>query len=150
MSSIYVRDELTAFLTTTFPTEKQIDLTAEYRELDEALADAGIGRRDNWLGLQFIGSDEIPISIGGAEAKGCYREVGSIFLHIVAPVQSGVSDLILTRAEAFRNAFRAKRINEVVIESVTPANFENGATLEFEGGFTSASCILTYHRDLNT
>jgi hypothetical protein len=149
MSSSYVRTQIKAFIAAELATENVIDLTAEYAELQDMLDDNGLTYTDSWLGIQFIGSEEIPINVGANNTSGCYREDGSVFLHVVAPATDSAASDLLTRAEALRTAFRGQRINDMIIEGVTPPNFEAGATLQFEAGFTSASVIVNYQRDLN-
>ena len=150
MSSTYVRTELTSFLTTNVPAENIIDITAEYDELEFMLQDEGLSPDDNWLGLEFIGSGETPITIPATNTTGKYRETGSLFLHIVEPVS--VPDpysALLIRSETLRNLLRGQRINDILVEGVSPPNFKSGATLLFEGGYTSCSIIVNYERDLN-
>jgi hypothetical protein len=149
MSSKYVREELATFIATELPTETVVDLTAEFRTLEDLLEDAGVTGPDNWLGLQFIGSDEVPQALAATNNTGKYREVGAIYIHIVDVVKKNVHLDILDRAELVRNAFRGRRINSIIIESVSPPNFSTGVTLNFEGGYTSAAVILGYQRDLN-
>ena len=50
--------------------------------------------------------------------------------------------------ETIRSLFRGKRINDIIIESVSPPNTESGTTIEFDNNFTSASIFLDYYRDL--
>ena len=149
MSSSYTRGQIINFLTANAPTETQVDLTAHYEDLEDILADFSLTDESSWLGIQFIGSDEIPVSVVANNSKGYYRETGAIFLHVVAPAKAGVAADILTRGEALQALFRGRRIGEVVVEGVTPPNFEASSTLQFEGGFTSASVIVNYHRDLS-
>lgn len=148
MSSKYVRDQFKTWLTAN-SAESYIDLTGEYENLNELLTANGIGRNDDWLGLQFIGSSEEPISISSTNTSGKFREIGSFFLHIVSRAKADVADGIIDRAEILRNNLRAIRINDIVIESVSPPNFESGATLQLEGGYQSASIIANYERDLD-
>lgn len=149
MSSSYVRTQFKNVLTADFPLERKVDLTAEYDELQNVLKRHNIGSLQSWLGLQFVGNSEEPISIEANNNTGCYREIGAIYLHIVERSRIGVADAILTRAEALRVALRGRRINDIVIEKVSPPNFEGGSTLDFEGGWTSASVIIEYHKDTN-
>jgi len=151
MSSSYVRTEIKSFIASNLATENLIDLTGEFDELQDLLADhvPSLDYEDNWLGIQFIGSDETPITITSTNSRGCYRETGAIFLHIVEPATKLAPDAILVRDEIIRNAFRGQRINDIIIESATPPNFEAGATLQFEGGWTSASVVVNYYRDYN-
>jgi len=148
MSSSYVRSQIKTYLGTNFPTENVVDLTAQYRSIGDILSDEGITHNDNWLGIQFSSSEERVISIPADNSQGLYREVGIIFLHIVEPVRKDVVDLLLARSEDLRDSFRGKRIGDVVVEEVSPPSFENGTTIQFEGGYTSASVIVSYYRDI--
>ena len=147
MSSVYVRDQISQFLDDNFPGENVIDLTAEYDSIEKMLADAGLTYESKWLGIQYIGSDELPVSLVSNNTNGKYRETGSLFLHVVEPARAAAKDDILTRSEAVRNGFRGQRINDIAVEGVTPVNFESTATLQFEGGFTSGSVIVNYYYD---
>lgn len=150
MSSVYVRNQLETFIGANLPTENYIDLTNEIDTVEDLLEDNGLTYEDPWLGIQFIGSDELPVSVSSTNLKGKYRETGAVFLHVVEPAKKSVAKTnILTRGEVIRNAMRGQRIGDIVVESVTPLNFEATATLQFEGGFTSASVIVNYYRDLS-
>lgn len=148
MSSSAVRTLVKDYLSSTFPTETLIDLTGEYDTIDDLINDYSLGRQDDWVGLQFLPSDESPMTIDSDNDAGNYREEGTIYIHVVSPSRLGVGDAILTRAESIRNALRGKRLSGMVIERVIPPNFESGATLDFEGGYTSATVVLDYHYDL--
>ncbi len=67
---------------------------------------------------------------------------------MVATAQIGVGDALLQRGEVLRNLFRGRRIGDIIIDSVSPMNFDSGATLEFEGGYMSGSFFMSYRRDL--
>jgi len=149
MSSKYVRDQFKNFINTELATENLIDLTGEYSEINDMLSNHGLTYESDWLGVQFSSSQDAAVNIGADNDSGCYRELGTLFIHIVAMASGTAVDNILNRAENIRDKFRGKRINDIVIESVSPANFESGTTLEFEGGFTSASILVGYYRDLN-
>jgi hypothetical protein len=149
MSSVYVRDQVITFLEASAPTEVFIDLSGQFSDIEDLVIDAGITMSDPWVGIQFLGSDEEPVSVPATNAVGKYREYGSIYIHVVGVAVLGESVNILTRAETLRDALRGQRINDVVIQSVTPANFGLGATISFEAGYTSASFIVNYERDLN-
>lgn len=149
MSSSYVRTQITSFIGTELPAETVIDLTAEYREIEDVISGASLTYKDPWLGMQFIGSEDIPINVGANNVAGCYRETGIVMLHVVAQSNSLSASSILTRAESIRDAFRGQRINDIIIESVSPPNFERGVTLDFESGYTSAVITVSYERDLN-
>jgi len=149
MSSSYVRTQIASFIAANLPTENLIDLSAEYETLQQVLSDNSLTYKDPWLGLQYIGDDETPITVGADNDTGKYREFGGVYLHVTAMSTSTAVNSILTRAEAIRDTFRGQRINDIVITSVTPPNFSRGATLEFDGGFTSAAIVITYERDLD-
>lgn len=148
MSSVYVRTQIKNFITANVPSETIIDLTAQYQEIAKLLNNASLSMKDPWLGIQFIGADETPVSVQATNTTGLYRETGAIYLHIVEATSPNLVDNILARSEALRDALRGQRIGDIIIESVDPPNFENGATLEFEGGYTSASVVVGYYRDL--
>jgi hypothetical protein len=124
-------------------------MTAQFEDLRQLLAENSIQPDAPWLGVQFIGSDEVPVSISATNDVGLYRETGAVQLHIVSEAKIGVGDSLLTRGETLRNLFRGRRIGDIVIESVSPMNTEAGATLEFEDGYMSGTCIVAYYRDLN-
>lgn len=150
MSSTFVRNEILEFLEDNTPSETVIDLTAEYLELSDMIAGAGLGPTDPWLGVQFVGSEEIMVDIGATNTRGKYRESGVIYLHVVAMASLGIHNAILARSETIRNAFRGRRIGDlIIIESVSPANFGSGATLSFSGGYTAAVIQIDYQRDLD-
>jgi hypothetical protein len=149
MSSAYVRTQLKSFLTTNAPTEDFVDLTAQYGEINTFLADAGVSPEDPWIGLQFFGDNEVPITINSDNTRGKYRETGSVFIHVIDIAKLGVGDSILSRVETLRDLLRGRKIGTMFIETVSPVNFEAGASLNFEGGFMTGSFILTYLNDLD-
>lgn len=148
MSSVYVRDQITNFITSN-SVEKVVDLTGEFGELRDMLSQAGVNGQDTWIGLQFVGSEEIPVDILSTNSKGKYRESGVIYLHIVDIARLGVHNAILPRAEALRSLFRGQRIGTILIEAVSPPNFGGGVTLSFSGGYTAALVQIDYQRDLD-
>ena len=149
MSSLYVRNQIKTFITTEMPTETLIDLSGEYAEISDMIADAGLTPSDPWLGIQFIGNEEVPIGLAAGNTTGKYREVGAVYIHIVDIAKLGGTSAILTRAEALRDKLRGQRIGSIIVESVSPPNFDEGGTLRFEGGYMSASFLLSYERDLD-
>lgn len=148
MSSTYVRTQIKDFLDDN-SSEDVIDLTALPEEFKELLAEYEIQPDAPWLGVQFIGDDEIPIALAATNDQGKYRETGAVHFHVVATAQLGVGDLMLARGEVLRNLFRGRRIGDIIIDSVTPMNFDSGATLQFEGGYMSGSFFMAYRRDLD-
>jgi hypothetical protein len=148
MSSEYVRTEILDFLGDN-SAENFIDITGTYDELDDLLTQSGITVNDPWVGIQFVGAEEVPITIDATNTKGKYRELGSVYIHTVDVASFGIHTSILSRAEALRNLLRGRRIGDIIVESVTPPNFEFGAALQFEGGYMSATFILNYERDFD-
>lgn len=147
MSSSYVRQEIESFIENNLPSETLVDFTLEYKELKDMLSEKGLNDKSSFLGIQYIGSDELPVSVFSNNENGKYRETGSIFLHIVSPIKKSAKDDILGRAENVRDVLRGQRIGSILINSVTPPNFESSGTLQFDGGFVSASVIVNYMRD---
>lgn len=149
MSSVAVRTAIKNFITSGAPSEILIDLSAGWQDFKKFLADAGVQPDAAWLGIEFQGDDEIPVALAATNDQGKYREFGVIHLHVASIAKIGAGDAILTRAEALRDLFRGARIGSILIESVQPANFGLGATLDFEGGYMSASFLVAYQKDLD-
>lgn len=149
MSSKFVRDEILGFLVAPNTSERVVDLTAEFIELKDFLESNGVLDQQTWIGVQFVGSQEVCVDIRGTNTRGKYREDGIIYLHIVDIAKLGVHNAILNRAEAIRNLFRGRNINGILINSVSPPNFGEGITLRFEGGYTAALLQIDYQRDLD-
>ena len=147
MSSTYVRTQLKTFLAAEAPTESVIDLSGQFATVPEMIAENSLTQDDPWLGLEFIGDEEVPITIGSTNDKGKYRETGAIYFHVVEVASLGSAGTILSRGETLRELVRGQRIGFMVIDSVTPLNFNSGATLQFEGGYVSASFICGYYND---
>lgn len=147
MSSVYVRTQVKQFLADN-SSESVIDLTAQFGQMREMLADE-IQPDAPWLGITFIGDDEIPIALAATNDQGKYRETGAIYFHVCAVAKLGVGDSLLTRGEVLRDLFRGRRIGDIIIDNVTPMNFDNGATLDFEGGYISGSFLAGYRRDVD-
>jgi len=153
MSSSFVRSTIKSYFATKLPGEKLVDFTAEERALQEILDGLSITPKDDWYGIEFIGDDELPISVPATNTQGCYRETGALFLHIVtfAGIRLGSipSDRIITNGEILQAIFRGANISGIIIESVTPISTESGATLEFEHGWQSGSFLASFYRDFN-
>jgi len=148
MSSVYVRTQIKTFINTEFPAENLIDLSGQYETMDQIKDNEGLGHDDPWLGIEFIANDEVPITVPATNSQGRYREDGAVYFHVVEVASLGNSGTILSRGEALRDKLRGQRIGSIIVESITPLNFGSGATLQFEGGYTSASFIVAYKRDL--
>lgn len=144
MSSKYVREQIKTYFGAN-SAETLVDISGENRALLDLATDKGITKDDDWVIIQFTSTIEEPISI---QTK-CYREFGVVLMHVIAPIKiNAFNDNILDRCEALMSVFRGKRINDIVIESVSPPNTERGTTLEFNNGFTSGTFFVNYYRDL--
>jgi len=148
VSSAYVRTQITDFLAAN-SSETVIDLTSQFSEIKELLADNGVQPDGPWLGIEFQGDEEIPIALAATNDQGKYRETGIVYFHIVATASLTAGNAMLNRGETLRNFFRGQRIGDILIDSVSPMNFIGGATLEFEGGYVSGSFVVGYRRDLD-
>lgn len=147
MSSLQTRTLVKQFLADN-SAETVIDISAQFDEMNVVLDEAGLTNDAPWLGIEFIGDDEIPVELAATNDQGLYRETGSIVLHVCAEARLGVGDSILQRGEDLRNLFRGRRIGPIVVEGVTPINFGPGSTLEFEGGYVSGSITISYYSDI--
>lgn len=152
MSSNYVRSTFVSYMKTTFPTHNIVDVSGEYEIQQDFLQKQvpPITPQDEWTAIDYIGSDELPTTTLSNNTVGRYREIGSIFIHVVYPAKTTAKTDILNRCEIYRDTLRGSRINnDIVVESVTPPNFGAGASLDFKGGYISATFILSYYRDKN-
>ncbi len=70
MSSAYVRTQVKTFLTTNAPTENFVDMSGQYDRIRDMLNDLSIGPTEDWVGIDFIGSDESPITVGSNNTSG--------------------------------------------------------------------------------
>ncbi len=148
MSSPAVRTAIKDFIAAN-SAETLVDLTAVSEELKELLIDFDIQPDAPWLGIQFIGNEEIPVGLAANNVVGTYRETGSINIHVCAVAQIGAGAGILTRGEVLRKLFRGSNIGGVIIKSVEPMNTEDGATLQFEGGYVTGSFLMSYQFDFS-
>ncbi len=146
MSSVAVRTLFKNFLAAN-SAETVVDLTGEFGDLRTILPDYDVQPDSPWLGIEFIGGVENPVSLVADNTRGLYREVGMVQLHVVAVARLGAGNSILTRGEVLRNLFRGLRIDGIIIEAVNPINTGPGATLEFEAGFVSGTISVEYHYD---
>lgn len=146
MSSSAVRTLVKDFLAANSP-EDVIDLTAQYDDILEVLSEEGLQPDAPWLGVEFVGDEEIPVSLAATNDQGLYREFGMVQLHVCAVARIGVGASLETRAEALRNLFRGARIGGMFIEQVSPMRTGPGATLEFEAGYVSGTVTVMYKYD---
>ncbi len=149
MSALYVRDQFKQFLLEKFPSENFIDLTGQFGNIQEFIEDSGITRNDNWIGLEFLGDDEVAVGLAADHEQGCYREFGVVVLHIVDIAAIGVGQDIVLKAESIRNTLRGRRINDIIINSVSPPDFRSSSTLQFESGYIGASISANYQYTFN-
>ena len=148
MSSLSVRNLIRDFLEDN-SVETVVDLTGEFENLKDMLLEHEVQPDAPWLGLEFIGDSELPVSLHATNELGLYREMGQIQLHVCAVARIGVGASIENRAEVLRNLFRGRRIGGIVIESVSPVNTGPGATLGFEGGYVSGTVSVAYYYDMS-
>lgn len=146
MSSLGVRTAIRQFLDDN-SAESVVDLTGHFEDLRTLLAESGVQPDAPWLGLEFIGDSEEPVSLSADNEKGLYREYGLVQLHVCAVAKIGVGANLESRAEVLRNLFRGRRIGNIVVESVSPINTGPGATLEFDAGYVSGTVSVGYHAD---
>lgn len=143
-----MRSEVMNYLEAGAPTESFVEMIDQYEDIDTFLSANSLTMDSKWVGVQFIPFEEIPVSLSADGTKGCYREFGSINVHVVAPAGLGGSDM-LSRAAKIHKILRGRRIGSTVIESVVPPNTSIGATLAFDAGFMSATIVASYYRDIN-
>ena len=148
MSSSTVRNLVKQFLDDN-SAEDVVDLTGHFEDIRQLLADEEITPDSPWLGLEFIGDLEEPVSLSADNEKGLYREYGLIQLHVCAVAQLGVGSELVSRGEVLRNLFRGRRIGSITVDTVSPVNTGPGATLEFEAGYVSGTISVGYHRDFS-
>ena len=60
MSSLYVRDTFKQFLTDNAAEDYIIDLSGEFDVLEDILNRYNVPRTSGWLGLTFLGDEEVP------------------------------------------------------------------------------------------
>ena len=149
MSSSLVRSTIMTNLQAEFPSENFIDMSGAFQDLYDFLAENGVGRTESWVGIEFMGGDEMPITVASNNEQGKYRETGGVMIHVVDLARLGVAGAILTRGEALRNYLRGQRFGTIIIETVTPLSFARGATLDFDAGFTSGTFMVSYYADLD-
>lgn len=146
MSSLDVRTLVRNFIAAN-SAETLVDLTGQYQDFRKLMSDEGVQPDAPWLGLEFIGDSELPVSLHATNDKGQYREIGRIVLHICAVAKIGVGASIESRADVLHKLFKGQRIGGVVVESIIPLNTGPGATLEFEGGYISGTMSIEYYYD---
>lgn len=146
MSSRPVRDLIKQFLYDNSP-ETVVDFTGHYEDFKEWLASEEVQPDAPWLGLEFVGSPEEPVSLTADNQQGLYREYGLIQLHVCAVSKIGAGESLVDRGEDLLKLFRGRRIGGIVVESVIPINTGPGATLAFEGGYVSGTVTVSFHYD---
>jgi hypothetical protein len=147
VSSLAVRTAIKTFISSTLPGEHLIDLTSQTEELRDLIQREGLADDAPWLGIEFFGDDEVPVTVPATNGKGKFRETGTIQIHVVAAARLGAGDGLLTRGEALRDLLRGQRIGDVLIETVTPMNFNPGSTLDMGAGYMSGTTTAAYEFD---
>lgn len=146
MSSLPVRNLIRNFLAENSP-ETVVDITGLWDNLRDGLAEAGVQPDAPWLGLEFIGEPEEPVSLTANNQQGLYREYGLVQLHVVAPARIGVGQSLETRGQSLHDLFKGRRIGGIIVERIFPLNTGPGATLDFEAGFVSGTIGIQFHYD---
>lgn len=150
MSSIAVRNMISSHIAAQAPSEKLVELSDYFTDSKRFYEDAGVTFGNPWLGVEYAGSTEIPITVNALPNKGKYRESGVVMFHVVAQAAVGVTSSILTRAENLRDIFRGRRLvgtGTLMVTEVTPPNMADGGTLDFTDGYTSATFMVAYEYD---
>lgn len=149
MSSIYVRDQFKNLIAAELPGEKLVDLTARYEEIKELLEVEGVASDSPWLGIEFIGGEEIPVGLAATNSQGKYRESGAVQFHVVDIARLGNGPTLLTRGKAIMDILRGERLGDIIIETMSLMNFGTGSTLHFDGGYVSGTFLVSFIRDLD-
>ena len=151
MSSEYVvaqmKTAISTYLAGLGTPEKLVELDGEFQELKDLMDANSIAEEEVWTGIQFLTGDENPITVGATNTSGKYREVGGIYIHTVGLAKLGGAGIIRARANALRDFLRGKRFGTIFIESMTTPDFSDGATLQFESGYTACSFLVSYQND---
>lgn len=147
MSSLAVRTAIKGLITSNLSGETLVDISFEFQDFKKMLGDANVQPDAPWLGIEFLGESEIPVGLTANNVQGKYREFGSFRLHVCSVAKIGADATIMTRTEALRDLFRGQRIGDIIITAVQPPNSGIGATLDFEGGYMSASFFVDYQMD---
>lgn len=148
MSSKAVRDLILDFIDAG-SNEDVVDLTGHFENLRDLLSESGVQPDAPWLGIEFIGDSEDPVSLTANNEQGLYREFGMVQLHVCTEGKIGAGTSLVDRGEPLRKLFRGERIGAIVINSVSPINTGPGATLEFEAGYVSGTISVSYHYDFS-
>jgi hypothetical protein len=152
MSSSAVRTKFETFMATENPTEKFAVLDGGFEDIQDFLLGQtpSIDPGGPWTGIQYSPNDEVPITAASTNISGKYRETGLVFIHVVDIAKLTASAGIITRCEAMRNKLRGQNILGLRVLSVSPQNFSEGATLDFEGGgYISATFTVEFELDIN-
>lgn len=152
MSSKRIRDILIPAVETFLNPVPLVDITGRFEDLNDYLEDVeSIDEDTAWVAIDFVANPETPITIPAHNALGKFRETGLMILHVVEPASNDQSmvDNILARAEALQNFLRGENFSGILIENITPPNFQAGTTLTFDGGWTAAAITASFESDLN-
>lgn len=148
MSSKYVRDTIKAYIATVAPSYKVVDMTGEYREVKELLADKVIASGEVWIGIDFLKGQVIPITIGTNNTHGKYRETAGFNVQVNGIAKPGGADDAITLAQSIIDSIQVTRPGGIWIDShETPA--DNGSGFNFEQGFITIDFTMRYIYDLD-
>lgn len=149
MSSPYVRTQFKNFISANIGAEKLLDLSGEYREIKELLSDNSIVSGEVWAAVEFTAGDDLPITVGSSNTSGKYRETGLVTVHIVGIAKLGGPASTLARAQALIEKVRGLALGTIIIDSVSPPDFNISASLNFSQGFVAAGFFVTYKNDVD-
>ena len=149
MSAPQVRTNLKNYLQTTFPTDKIIDLSGEYREHDVFLKANSLTRDSVWVGLQFIGDSEEGNALSTVTDQGFWVEYGMIYVHVCGPANAlGGINTLIAKAHNYRKKLRSLRLGKLTIEGTLPPMTDEGAALVFESGSQAATVGASYRFEM--
>ena len=137
MSSKYVRDTITAYLTAAW-TDSPIIVVENFVD------DLPDPPRDH-ISLEFPVSDEEPVTFG-APGSNVFRETGSFRVNVSVIAGSGM-DLLGTYAATLAALFRDMTIGEVFIRTVNPP-VERDDVGELAGNYYTLAVVVDYWYDL--
>jgi len=138
LSSAYTRTEFKGYLTANWTGTNTFKDISDFETIDDFP-----NPPEEILVLEFVSVSEQNISLG---PRDCYRERGAINCHILVP--SGYDSTNgITICENLRNLLRGIRINNVVIESITPPTNRDGAALSVDGIYDGWAVSVSYYTD---
>lgn len=137
MSSPTVRTALNAEIETLAGAIPVFDLS-DYVEIK----DLPLNDTQQAILLQYVASSDRIATIGG-QTSVSFEETGTVGIHWLCPT-GFESAPILAAAETMRQALRARRLGDLVVESIEPFS-DSGSPIDVDGGWTGFSSLLYYN-----